>query len=247
LAYPPSGASSAEKPANSAAGTAVQPHGTGQPPVAAAPLTDPITGPEPSRGVSAPAPADAAQHPKEPSERPGKTILSAAEIGRVVDRIAHQILEKTSGAADTVLLGVPTRGVPLARRLADRIHAFEGVAVPVGALDVTLYRDDLRLRGARALGRTDLPPGGVDGRRVILVDDVLFSGRTVRAALDALGDLGRPSVVQLAVLVDRGHRELPIRADYVGKNIPTALAESVRVLLTETDGADEVRLIGGTR
>jgi pyrimidine operon attenuation protein / uracil phosphoribosyltransferase len=184
---------------------------------------------------------------QDPSERPGKTILSAAEIGRVVDRIAHQILEKTSGAGDTVLLGVPTRGVPLARRLADRIHAFEGVAVPVGALDVTLYRDDLRLRGARALGRTDLPPGGVDGRRVILVDDVLFSGRTVRAALDALGDLGRPSVVQLAVLVDRGHRELPIRADYVGKNIPTALAESVRVLLTETDGTDEVRLIGGTR
>jgi pyrimidine operon attenuation protein/uracil phosphoribosyltransferase len=176
-----------------------------------------------------------------------KTILSATDIGRVVDRIAHQILEKSSGAGDTVLLGIPTRGVPLAHRLAERIHAFEGVAVPAGALDVTLYRDDLRLKATRALGHTDLPPGGVDGRRVILVDDVLFSGRTVRAALDALKDLGRPKVVQLAVLVDRGHRELPIRADYVGKNIPTALAESVRVLLTETDGADEVRLLGGTR
>ena len=180
------------------------------------------------------------------SERSAKTILSATDIARVVDRIAHQILEKTSGAGDTILLGIPTRGVPLARRLAARIHAFEGVSVPVGALDVTLFRDDLRLRGTRALGRTELPQGGVDGRRVILVDDVLFSGRTVRAALDALGDLGRPRAVQLAVLVDRGHRELPIRADYVGKNIPTALAENVRVLLTETDGADEVRLLGGT-
>jgi pyrimidine operon attenuation protein/uracil phosphoribosyltransferase len=180
-------------------------------------------------------------------DRLTKTILSATDIARVVDRIAHQILEKTAGGAETILLGVPTRGVPLAHRLAERIHAFEGVAVPVGALDVTLYRDDLRLRGARALGRTELPPGGVDGRRVILVDDVLFSGRTVRAALDALGDLGRPRAVQLAVLVDRGHRELPIRADYVGKNIPTALVESVRVSLTEIDGADEVRLLGGTR
>jgi pyrimidine operon attenuation protein/uracil phosphoribosyltransferase len=180
-------------------------------------------------------------------EGSAKTILSAADIARVVDRIAHQILEKTSGAADTILLGVPTRGVPLAHRLAERIHTFEGVTVPVGALDVTLYRDDLRLRGARALGRTELPPGGIDGRRVILIDDVLFSGRTVRAALDALGDLGRPHLVQLAVLVDRGHRELPIRADYVGKNIPTSLAENVRVALTETDGADEVRLLGGTR
>jgi pyrimidine operon attenuation protein/uracil phosphoribosyltransferase len=182
-----------------------------------------------------------------PNDWSGKTILTAADIGRVIDRIAHQILEKTSGGADTVLLGVPTRGVPLARRLAERIAAFEGVALPVGALDITLYRDDLRLRGTRALARTDLPPGGIDRRRVILVDDVLFSGRTVRAALDALGDLGRPRIVQLAVLVDRGHRELPIRADYVGKNIPTALTESVRVLLAETDGLDEVRLLGGTR
>jgi pyrimidine operon attenuation protein/uracil phosphoribosyltransferase len=176
----------------------------------------------------------------------GQIILSGSDLQRVVDRIAHQILEKTSGATGTVLLGIPTRGVPLARRLAARISAFEGIDIPVGALDITLYRDDLRLHGARALGRTEVPPGGIDGLRVILVDDVLFSGRTVRAALDALSDIGRPSSVQLAVLVDRGHRELPIRADYVGKNIPTALTESVRVSLAETDGGtDEVRLIGG--
>jgi len=174
----------------------------------------------------------------------GKLIISDADLARVIDRIAHQILEKTDGARDTILLGIPTRGVPLAGRLAARIRAFEGVEIPVGALDVTLYRDDLRLRGARALGRTDLPPAGVDGHRVILVDDVLFSGRTIRAALDALADLGRPRQVQLAVIVDRGHRELPIRADYVGKNIPTAIDESVRVLLTETDGRDEVRITG---
>jgi len=173
-----------------------------------------------------------------------KIIITGADLTRIVDRIAHQILEKTDGARDTILLGVPTRGVPVAHRLAARIRAFEGVEVPVGTLDITLYRDDLRLRGARALGPTDLPPGGIDGRRVILVDDVLFSGRTIRAALDALADLGRPRIVQLAVLVDRGHRELPIRADYVGKNIPTAIDESVRVMLTETDGTDEVRITG---
>ncbi|HET6484213.1 MAG TPA: bifunctional pyr operon transcriptional regulator/uracil phosphoribosyltransferase PyrR [Actinoplanes sp.] len=176
-----------------------------------------------------------------------KIILSAADLHRVVDRIAHQILEKTSGATGTVLLGIPTRGVPLARRLAARIHAFEGIDVPVGSLDITLYRDDLRLQATRALGKTELPGDGIDGRRVVLVDDVLFSGRTVRAALDALKDEGRPSSVQLAVLVDRGHRELPIRADYVGKNIPTSLAESVRVALTETDGLDEVKLTGGDK
>ena len=180
------------------------------------------------------------------STNQGKAVLSAPDLHRVVDRIAHQILEKTSGATGTVLLGIPTRGVPLARRLAARIHAFEGIDVPVGALDITLYRDDLRLHATRALGKTVLPGDGIDGRRVILVDDVLFSGRTVRAALDAINDVGRPSSVQLAVLVDRGHRELPIRADYVGKNIPTALTESVRVSLAETDGGvDEVRLTGG--
>jgi pyrimidine operon attenuation protein/uracil phosphoribosyltransferase len=176
----------------------------------------------------------------------GKIILSGSDLQRVVDRIAHQILEKTSGATGTVLLGIPTRGVPLARRLAARIHAFEGIDVGVGSLDITLYRDDLRLHATRALGKTELPSGGIDGRRVILVDDVLFSGRTVRAALDAINDVGRPSSVQLAVLVDRGHRQLPIRADYVGKNIPTALDETVRVLLAETDdGVDEVKLTGG--
>ncbi|SCL53948.1 bifunctional pyr operon transcriptional regulator/uracil phosphoribosyltransferase PyrR [Micromonospora chersina] len=187
-----------------------------------------------------------AAHPSPPRQPSVKVILTAADVSRVVDRIAHQILEKTQGAADTVLLGIPTRGVPLARRLAARISTFEDVTVPVGVLDITLYRDDLRRNATRAVGPTDLPPGGIDGRRVILVDDVLFSGRTVRAALDALSDVGRPASVQLAVLVDRGHRQLPIRADYVGKNIPTALAENVKVTLAETDGADEVRLHGGT-
>ncbi|MFE9657073.1 bifunctional pyr operon transcriptional regulator/uracil phosphoribosyltransferase PyrR [Micromonospora sp. NPDC006431] len=188
-------------------------------------------------------PAARTSPPRQPSV---KVILTAADVSRVVDRIAHQILEKTQGAAETVLLGIPTRGVPLARRLAARISTFEDVTVPVGVLDITLYRDDLRRHATRAVGPTDLPPGGIDGRRVILVDDVLFSGRTVRAALDALSDVGRPASVQLAVLVDRGHRQLPIRADYVGKNIPTALAESVKVTLAETDGADEVKLYGGS-
>ncbi|MEU3454402.1 bifunctional pyr operon transcriptional regulator/uracil phosphoribosyltransferase PyrR [Micromonospora sp. NPDC006766] len=187
-------------------------------------------------------PAAQSSSPRQPSV---KVILAAPDVSRVVDRIAHQILEKTQGAADTVLLGIPTRGVPLARRLATRISTFEDVTVPVGVLDITLYRDDLRRQATRAVGPTELPSGGIDGRRVILVDDVLFSGRTVRAALDALGDVGRPASVQLAVLVDRGHRQLPIRADYVGKNIPTALAENVKVTLAETDGSDEVRLYPG--
>jgi pyrimidine operon attenuation protein/uracil phosphoribosyltransferase len=141
-----------------------------------------------------------------------------------------------------VLLGIPTRGAPLARRLAARIRAFESVDVPVGSLDITLYRDDLRLRGVRALEPTAEPPGGIDGKLVVLVDDVLFSGRTVRAALDAIGELGRPRAVQLAVLIDRGHRELPIRADYVGKNIPTARDDKVAVLLAEIDERDSVVL-----
>ncbi|MEW2379975.1 bifunctional pyr operon transcriptional regulator/uracil phosphoribosyltransferase PyrR [Micromonospora sp. NPDC047812] len=187
-------------------------------------------------------PAVQSPPPRQPSV---KVILASADVQRVVDRIAHQILEKTQGAENTVLLGIPTRGAPLARRLAARISTFEDVTVPVGVLDITLYRDDLRRHATRAVGPTQVPPGGIDGKRVVLVDDVLFSGRTVRAALDALNDVGRPASVQLAVLVDRGHRELPIRADYVGKNIPTSLAESVKVTLAETDGTDEVRLYGG--
>ncbi len=180
---------------------------------------------------------------------PTRVILGPGDVARIIDRIAHQILEKTDGARDAVVLGIPTRGAHLARRLAGRIRAFEDVDLPVGSLDVTLYRDDLRLRGVRPLEETELPAGGIDGRLVVLVDDVLFSGRTVRAALDALGALGRPRAVQLAVLVDRGHRELPIRADYVGKNIPTSLAESVRVRLSEVDGRDGVDLdpSGGRR
>ncbi len=141
-----------------------------------------------------------------------------------------------------ILLGIPTRGVPLARRLAARLSQVEGRPAPAGSLDITMYRDDLRMRPARTLGHTQVPPSGVDGRVVVLVDDVLYSGRTVRAALDALGDIGRPRAVQLAVLVDRGHRELPIRADYVGKNLPTSQREVVQVLLTETDGEDAVLL-----
>jgi pyrimidine operon attenuation protein / uracil phosphoribosyltransferase len=175
-------------------------------------------------------------------EENGRILLDQSDVARIVDRIAHQILENTAGAAETVLLGIPTRGAPLARRLADRLYAFESVDVPVGVLDITLYRDDLRLRGVRPLAETQEPAGGVDSKLVILVDDVLYSGRTVRAALDALRELGRPSAVRLAVLVDRGHRELPIRADYVGKNVPTSREESVHVLLAETDGRDAVLL-----
>jgi pyrimidine operon attenuation protein/uracil phosphoribosyltransferase len=171
-----------------------------------------------------------------------RPVLQGPEVGRAIDRMAHELLEKTRGGADVVLLGIPTRGTTLARRLAERVHAFEGVQIPTGSLDITLYRDDLRLKSPRALEETDLPGEGIDGRLVVLVDDVLFSGRSVRAALDALADLGRPRVVQLAVLVDRGHRELPIRADYVGKNIPTSLRETVHVMLTEDDGRDAVLL-----
>jgi pyrimidine operon attenuation protein/uracil phosphoribosyltransferase len=168
-------------------------------------------------------------------------VLDAHDVGRVVDRMAHQIIERTAKAPPGVaLLGIPTRGVPLATRLAARIRVFDGPDLPVGSLDTTLYRDDLRLRGVRPLGETAEPEGGITGALVILVDDVLFSGRTIRAALDAIRDLGRPRAVQLAVLVDRGHRQLPIRADYVGKNLPTSVEQTVRVMLDETDGADAV-------
>src|SRR5919112_4367366 len=172
-------------------------------------------------------------------------VLSAADVTRVVDRMAHQLIEKCAGddgRADVVLVGIPTRGAPLARRLAARVEAFSGFPVDVGTVDITLYRDDLRMRGVRALEETVLPEGGIDGRLVVLVDDVLYSGRSVRAALDALRDVGRPRAVQLAVLVDRGHRELPIRADYVGKNLPTSRSENVKVRLAEDDGHDGISI-----
>ena len=186
-------------------------------------------------------PAPSGQAPTDPTPT-GRPVLEPADVRRALTRIAHEIVERNRGSHDLVLLGIPTRGVYLARRLAARIRDVEGVAVPVGSLDITMYRDDLRLRPARSLAPTDIPGSGVDGLVVVLVDDVLFSGRTVRAALDALTDIGRPRAVQLAVLVDRGHRELPIRADYVGKNLPTSLRESVSVLVTEVDGQDAVLL-----
>jgi pyrimidine operon attenuation protein / uracil phosphoribosyltransferase len=196
-------------------------------------------------GDSRKIPGDSRKIPGDSRKIPGdsrKQVLEPAEIGRALTRIAHEILERTDGGRDVVLLGIPTRGVPLAERLAARIESVEGHPVPAGSLDITMYRDDLRLRPARTLGHTAVPSAGIDGKIVILVDDVLYSGRTVRAALDALGDLGRPRAVQLAVLVDRGHREIPVRPDYVGKNIPTSQHEIVQVLLTETDGADAVLL-----
>jgi len=171
-----------------------------------------------------------------------REVLEAPDMSRALTRIAHEILERTRGGADVLLLGIPTRGVGLARRLAARMSAVENRVVPVGSLDITMYRDDLRMRPPRPLARTDVPGDGVDGMLVVLVDDVLFSGRTVRAALDALGELGRPRAVQLAVLIDRGHRELPIKADYVGKNLPTSVREQVTVLIEELDGRDAVLL-----
>jgi pyrimidine operon attenuation protein / uracil phosphoribosyltransferase len=186
--------------------------------------------------------ADQAGRDQRPGGSPARAVLEPAEIKRALTRIAHEILERTSGAGDVVLLGIPTRGVPLAHRLAERLEQVEGRPVPAGSLDITMYRDDLRLRPARALGHTEVPTAGIDDKIVVLVDDVLYSGRTVRAALDALGDIGRPRAVQLAVLVDRGHRELPVRPDYVGKNLPTSQREIVRVLLTEVDGQDAVLL-----
>ncbi|MEX5302761.1 bifunctional pyr operon transcriptional regulator/uracil phosphoribosyltransferase PyrR [Kocuria sabuli] len=169
---------------------------------------------------------------------PARVILSAADIDRALTRIAHEILESNKGSSDLVLLGIPRRGYPLAQRIAARIAATDpgfDAAASLGQLDVTMFRDDLRKNPARAPQPTRIPVQGIDGRTVVLVDDVLCSGRTVRAALDALVDVGRPRVVRLAVLVDRGHRELPIRADHVGKNLPTSSQEKVRVRLTETD------------
>jgi pyrimidine operon attenuation protein/uracil phosphoribosyltransferase len=173
-----------------------------------------------------------------------RTVLDGAEIARALTRVAHEIVERAKGADDLVLLGIPTRGAFLARRVAERIRDIEGRDVPVGSLDITMYRDDLRRGPARALLPTEIPAGGIDDKVVVLVDDVLFSGRTIRAALDAMNDIGRPRAVQLAVLVDRGHRELPIRADYVGKNIPTSISEKVLVLVSEHDGEDAVLIAG---
>ncbi len=176
----------------------------------------------------------------------GRTVLDQTDIARALTRISHEILERNKGADDLVLLGIPSRGVPLAHRVAERIASVEGLEVPVGSLDVTMYRDDLRLKPARTLLPTEIPSGGIDGRTVVLVDDVLFSGRTIRAALDAITEIGRPAAVRLAVLVDRGHRELPIRADFVGKNLPTSLVERVRVTVAETDGTDAVTIEGSS-
>lgn len=170
-------------------------------------------------------------------------VLDQSDISRALSRIAHEILEREKGPGNLVLMGIPSRGVPLAHRIAERIGDIEaGAAPPVGSLDITMFRDDLRLRPARALEHTEIPADGIDGRTVVLVDDVLFSGRSIRAALDALNEIGRPRAVRLAVLVDRGHREFPIRADYVGKNIPTSLRESVHVRVAEIDGVDEVMI-----
>ncbi|MEV7770758.1 bifunctional pyr operon transcriptional regulator/uracil phosphoribosyltransferase PyrR [Kitasatospora sp. NPDC086791] len=180
---------------------------------------------------------------QEPTPRPPHQVLDGTDIARVITRIAHEIVERAKGAEDVVLLGIHTRGVHLARRLHGRLAQITGREIPLGTLDITMYRDDLRLKPARALEHTEIPPGGIDGKLVVLVDDVLFSGRTIRAALDALNDIGRPRAVQLAVLVDRGHRELPIRADYVGKNLPTSLREAVQVRLSDSDGVDAV-LVG---
>jgi pyrimidine operon attenuation protein/uracil phosphoribosyltransferase len=173
-----------------------------------------------------------------------RTVLQEADIARALTRIAHEILESNRGAEGLVILGIPTRGVELAQRIAALIAGISGAAVPVGALDVTMYRDDLARNPTRTPHPTTIPEGGIDGRVVVLVDDVLFSGRSIRAALDALQDVGRPAAVRLAALIDRGHRELPIRPDFVGKNLPSAKSERINVRLNETDGVEEVTIEG---
>lgn len=169
-----------------------------------------------------------------------RTVLSADDLSRAITRISHEIIESNHGVENLVLLGIPTRGVFLAERIASVIKQHSGNDVPVGSLDVTMYRDDLAKQPTRGPGVTSMPAAGITGATVVLVDDVLYSGRTVRAALDALNDHGRPESVRLAVLVDRGHRELPIRADFVGKNLPTSSIEHIAVKLAESDGVDEV-------
>jgi pyrimidine operon attenuation protein/uracil phosphoribosyltransferase len=176
------------------------------------------------------------------TDQTAREVLTSGDVSRALRRIAHEILERNKGADDLVLLGIPSRGVPLARRLVNIMAEVEGVQVPVGSLDVTMHRDDLRSQPVRRLYPTDIPPEGIDDKVVVLVDDVLFHGRTIRAALEALAELGRPRAVRLAVLVDRGHRELPIRADHVGKNLPTASTERVCVRLAEVDGDDAVTI-----
>jgi len=174
-----------------------------------------------------------------------RTVLSQADIARALTRISHEVLESNKGPERLVVLGVPTRGVVLAERLAASLSSISGVDVPVGSLDVTMYRDDIRRHPTRTPQPTSLPPGGIDDAVVVLVDDVLYSGRTIRAALDALGDHGRPRAVRLAVLVDRGHRELPIRADFVGKNLPTSTSERIFVRLHGVDDDELVAIEGG--
>ena len=171
-----------------------------------------------------------------------RTVLQPADITRALTRISHEILESNRGGSDLVILGIPTRGVSLARRIGAILEGIEPGSGTVGSLDVTMYRDDLAGQPTRAPSPTQIPKGGIDGKTVVLVDDVLYSGRTIRAALDALGDHGRPRAVRLAVLVDRGHRQLPIRADFVGKNLPTSSDERIRVRLLETDGIEEVTI-----
>lgn len=183
--------------------------------------------------------------PEDHASPPAREVLSPGDISRALRRIAHEIVERNKGAEDVVLLGIPSRGVDLAQRLGALIAEIEGRDVPVGSLDVTMYRDDLRGRPTKTPQQTHFPPAGVDDRIVVLVDDVLYSGRTVRAALDALSDYGRPRAVRLAVLVDRGHRELPIRADHVGKNLPTSQAERVTVRLAGHDDVDDSVTISG--
>lgn len=171
---------------------------------------------------------------------PEKVVLNKDEMARAIARIAYEIIERTGGAKDIVVLGIPSRGVQLASRIADRISEITESPVPAGALDITMYRDDLAHQPIRTPHPTHIPGGGLEGKTVVLVDDVLYTGRTVKAALDALFDIGRPAAVRLAVLVDRGHRELPIRPDFVGKNLPTSRLESVDILLEETDERDAV-------
>ena len=172
----------------------------------------------------------------------GRRIMTADEIRRATIRLSHEIVEKQAGTDGLLLIGIQRRGVPLARRIAAAIRENEGADVPVGALDITFYRDDLSLVAQQPVVKGTELPSGIDGRTVILVDDVLYTGRTIRAAMDALVDFGRPQAIRLAVLVDRGHRELPIRADHVGKNVPTSREELVKVHLEETDGEDGVEI-----